>query len=387
MLIFCLAVFLAAVSGALAGSAVGEVSATSYPTFDSVLFFALIMISVGGEPWYGVLAAASVTIVPSYVQGTNVTNYLTLLFGIGAIAYAIAPSWGVPVPVMRWIDATFRWQQPATAPDAVERAPGVIAPASPGGLRVQGVTVQFGGLVAARNVTLDVPTGRITALIGPNGAGKTTTFNVCSGLGSATSGRVFLDERDISRLGPAARSRLGLGRTFQQMELFDTMSVRDNIALGQEGQYAGTNPVGHVVSTPRQREVISRATDEALSLVGLLDVADVLAGNLSTGRRRLVELGRCLVGGHSILLLDEPSSGLDHVETERFGEILQSVVADRGVGILLVEHDMSLVTEICDHIYVLDFGEMVFEGTSREVVGSPVVRAAYLGEEIPRALD
>ncbi len=385
VLIFCLAAFLAAVSGALAGSAVGEVSATSYPAFDSVLFFALIMISVGGEPWYAVLAAASVTIVPSYIQGTNVTNYLTLLFGIGAITYAIAPSRGVPVPVRRWIDSIFRsqLQQPASAPDAVDRVPGVIAPASPGGLRVQGVTVQFGGLVAARNVTLDVPTGRITALIGPNGAGKTTTFNVCSGLGSATSGRVILDERDISRLGPAARSRLGLGRTFQQMELFDTMSVRDNIALGQEGQYAGTNPVGHVVSTPRQREVITRATDEALSLVGLLDVADVLAGNLSTGRRRLVELGRCLVGGHSILLLDEPSSGLDHVETERFGEILQSVVADRGVGILLVEHDMSLVTEICDHIYVLDFGEMVFEGSSREVVGSPVVRAAYLGEEIP----
>jgi ABC-type branched-subunit amino acid transport system ATPase component len=129
--------------------------------------------------------------------------------------------------------------------------------------------------------------------------------------------------------------------------------------------------------------VITRTTDEALSLVGLQDVADVLAGNLSTGRRRLVELGRCLVGGHRILLLDEPSSGLDHVETERFGEILQSVVADRGVGILLVEHDMSLVTQICDHIYVLDFGEMVFEGTPRQVVGSPVVRAAYLGEEIP----
>ena len=258
----------------------------------------------------------------------------------------------------------------------------MIAPASPGGCACKGSPSNSAGSWRRERDT-HVPTGRITALIGPNGAGKTTTFNVCSGLGSATSGKVFLDERDISRLGPAARSRLGLGRTFQQMELFDTMTVRDNIALGQEGQYAGTNPVGHVVSTPRQREVITRATDEALSLVGLQDVADVLAGNLSTGRRRLVELGRCLVGGHSILLLDEPSSGLDHVETERFGEILQSVVADRGVGILLVEHDMSLVTQICDHIYVLDFGEMVFEGTPRQVVGSPVVRAAYLGEEIP----
>ena len=240
--------------------------------------------------------------------------------------------------------------------------------------------MRFGGLLAVDSVSLEAPTGRITGLIGPNGAGKTTTFNVCSALTSPAQGQVLLDGASIGRRGPAARARMGLGRTFQQTELFNVMTVRQNVALGREGGYANANPLAHLVTRRSQRVRTEVATAEALRACAIEHLADVAVGALSTGQRRLVELARCLAGPFRILLLDEPSAGLDPVETQRFGELLRSVVEGRGIGILLVEHDMSLVTKVCDFIYVLDFGKMIFSGTPNEVISSPLVRAAYLGE-------
>jgi ABC-type branched-subunit amino acid transport system ATPase component len=170
------------------------------------------------------------------------------------------------------------------------------------------------------------------------------------------------------------------------MELFDSLTVRENVELGAEGGNAGPNPVRHLTSTPRTRRLVRDRASEAIARCDLTDLADRTAGSLSTGQRRLVELARCLAGPFRILLLDEPSSGLDRAETARFGEILQQAVAERGIGILLVEHDMALVTDICDYIYVLDFGKPIFQGTTAEVMSSPVVKAAYLGDdEVERA--
>jgi ABC-type branched-subunit amino acid transport system ATPase component len=228
---------------------------------------------------------------------------------------------------------------------------------------------------------LSAPTGRITGLIGPNGAGKTTTFDVISGLNRNFGGSVSFGGSNISRLGSAARGRRGLGRTFQRMELADALTVFENVALGIEAGQAGRHTLGQMFASPGQRLNRLAATHDALALCGISQLADAQAGSLSTGERRLVELARCLAGQFDLLLLDEPSSGLDRTETERFGRILRSVVESRGCGILLVEHDMSLVLNVCDHIYVLDFGRLVFEGTPSEVAASDLVRAAYLGEE------
>jgi ABC-type branched-subunit amino acid transport system ATPase component len=247
------------------------------------------------------------------------------------------------------------------------------------GLEVRRLSVRFGGVHAVQDVTLTAPMGSITGLVGPNGAGKTTTFNACSGLVRPSEGAIMLHGRNVTSLGPAGRSRLGLGRSFQRVELFSSLTVRENVALGREASLAGANPVRQLVSSTAQRAAVRRAVDDAIELTGIGPLADLQAGLLPTGQRRMVELARVLAGPFDLLLLDEPSSGLDAGETWRFGEILRGAVADRGVGILLVEHDMALVRQVCQNIYVLDFGQLVFEGTGAEMLASPIVRDAYLG--------
>jgi ABC-type branched-subunit amino acid transport system ATPase component len=234
---------------------------------------------------------------------------------------------------------------------------------------------------AVQDVTLMAPMGSITGLVGPNGAGKTTTFNACSGLVRPSEGDIVLHGRNVTSLGPAGRSRFGLGRSFQRVELFTSLTVRENVALGREASLAGANPARQLVSSTAQRTMVRRAVDDAMELTGIGPLADLQAGLLPTGQRRMVELARVLAGPFDLLLLDEPSSGLDASETRRFGEILRGAVAERGVGILLVEHDMALVRQVCQHIYVLDFGRLVFEGSGAEMLASPIVRSAYLGSE------
>jgi ABC-type branched-subunit amino acid transport system ATPase component len=247
------------------------------------------------------------------------------------------------------------------------------------GLDVSSLVVRYGGLIAVDDVSLSASPGRITGLIGPNGAGKTTLFNACSGLVRPTQGSIRLEGRDITRTPLARRPQLGLGRTFQRMELFDSLTVRQNVELGREGVMAGSLPWRQLVGRRSEQRVVAAAADDALALCGLEALAGRPAGALSTGDRRLVELARVLAGGFRMLLLDEPSSGLDDGESEHFGEILIAAVRERGVGILLVEHHMELVLGVCDYLYVLDFGKLLFEGTPQEAVDSEVVRAAYLG--------
>jgi ABC-type branched-subunit amino acid transport system ATPase component len=248
-------------------------------------------------------------------------------------------------------------------------------------LAVRGLEVRYGGVRAVDDVSLEARMGRITGLVGPNGAGKTTTFNACSGLLRPTAGSIFLHDRDVTGTGPAGRSRLGLGRTFQKAELFNSLTVRENVVLGREASMAGANPLTQLVGSRRDGAVVTRAVDEAMELTGIGPLANLQAGLLPTGQRRLVELARVLAGPFDLLLLDEPSAGLDAGETVSFGNVLSGVVAERGTGILLVEHDMALVRQVCAHIYLLDFGRLVFEGTPDEMIHSDTVRAAYLGSE------
>jgi ABC-type branched-subunit amino acid transport system ATPase component/branched-subunit amino acid ABC-type transport system permease component len=385
VLVFALSAFLAAVAGVLGAASIGQVSGDSYQPITSLVFFTLITISVGGAPWFAILAAAGYALIPSYLEGTTTSTVLQLIFGVVAVMFALTPasSRTLPSGLTGAVDAVFRrGPRPAAAAAAAPAAAAAAAPpVAPAELAATGLRVRFGGLVAVDDVSFTVRTGRITGLIGPNGAGKTTVFNACSGLNRPNAGSVLLDGRDLSRLGPAARARRGLGRTFQRMELFDSMSVRENVALGYEAGRAGLNPLRHLVSSGAHRRRAQAAAEEALRRCDLLPLAGRPAGALSTGQRRLVELARCLAGPHRILLLDEPSSGLDRLETARFGEILQQAVAEKGIGILLVEHDIGLVASVCDEIYVLDFGKLIYAGEAGDVLGSPVVQAAYLGTE------
>jgi len=258
------------------------------------------------------------------------------------------------------------------------------APPLAEGLTASGVVVKFGGLVALNGVSLEAPRKRITGLIGPNGAGKTTLFNVCCGFQKPDEGEVTLDGKNLAHDSPARRARLGLGRTFQRMELFGSLTVRENVELAAEAVHVGDDPLtqlGLVNGSRRIRRETRDVADELLHETGLTPLADRLASEVSTGQGRLVELARALARGPHLLLLDEPSSGLDAAESHEFGQLLVRLVRDRDLGILMVEHDMSLVLNICEWIYVLDFGRPLMNGTATEVRNSAEVRAAYLGQQ------
>jgi branched-chain amino acid transport system ATP-binding protein len=235
------------------------------------------------------------------------------------------------------------------------------------------VNVRFGGHHAVRDVDVAVDVGRVTGLIGPNGAGKTTIFNVITGLQEMTSGAVVLDGQDISRLQPHQRARCGIGRTFQRLEVFGSLSARDNILTAAEIHKKWS----------RGKSDPPRVTEEIIERVGIAAVADDRVDAMPTGQARLVELGRALATRPRVLLLDEPASGQDEYETETFAELLLSLAGD-GIGILLVEHDVPLVMRVCSWIHVLDFGAILAAGTPKDIQQNEAVLDAYLGVAVDR---
>jgi ABC-type branched-subunit amino acid transport system ATPase component len=248
------------------------------------------------------------------------------------------------------------------------------------GLQIEGLIIRYGGNAVVNGFSLEAPCGRATGLIGPNGAGKTTTFNACSGLVRAAEGKITLFGEDISTLRPAARARRGLGRTFQRVELCEQLTVGENVALGPEARSAGSSVIGQLYGGRARRKAILVSCDEALELCGLTDRRDRVVALLSTGERRLVELARAIAARFDMLLLDEPSAGLDTSETVEFGRILKRLFDERAMGILLVEHDMSLVRSVCEYVYVLDFGQPLCDGLTAETLDADSVRNAYLGK-------
>jgi branched-chain amino acid transport system ATP-binding protein len=265
---------------------------------------------------------------------------------------------------------------PAAGAPPADRPAEAAAPA-PGDalLEVSGVTVRFGGLTALDRVDLCVARSGVTGLIGPNGAGKTTLFNVVSGLQAPTSGTVRLGGRRVDPWSPARRARAGVARTFQRLELFAGLSVRDNLMTGWESRRPG-GVLGRDGRAGRHK------VEQTLERLGLTPLADRPAGELPTGLGRMVELGRALCAEPRLLLLDEPSSGLDHAETQSFRRVLIEVTSGPGApAVLLVEHDMRLVMEVCRDITVLEFGRVIAAGSPEQVRRDPKVIAAYLGGE------
>jgi branched-chain amino acid transport system ATP-binding protein len=235
-------------------------------------------------------------------------------------------------------------------------------------LHVDDVVVQFGGVTAVNHANFEVTEGTITGLIGPNGAGKTTCFNVITGLQTPTSGKVRLDGRDITRMPVHRRSRRGVGRTFQRLEAFGSLTVADNVrtALDIHQGFGGLF------------KSVDAEIAHLLDRVGITAYAKDRADSVPTGVARLLELARALACEPRLLLLDEPSSGLDEAETEAFGDLLKEL-ATEGCTVLMVEHDMDLVMRVCDTIHVLDFGSIIAQGTPAEIRANTLVQKAYLG--------
>ncbi|MFM8563385.1 MAG: ABC transporter ATP-binding protein [Acidimicrobiia bacterium] len=230
-------------------------------------------------------------------------------------------------------------------------------------LEVRGVMVRFGGVMAVGGVDLEADVGQVTGLIGPNGAGKTTLFNVISGMQEPTAGQVFVGGIDITREAPHKRAKRGLARTFQRLELFASLTVRDNVRVAAE-----------LAAVPD----VDGTVDDLMEKVRVAHLAETVAGDLPTGSARLVEIARALATMPRLLLLDEPASGLDDSETERLGTLLRELARD-GLGVLLVEHDMNLVMHVCDRIHVLDLGNIIAVGDPNEIQHDRAVLQAYLG--------
>jgi branched-chain amino acid transport system ATP-binding protein len=233
-------------------------------------------------------------------------------------------------------------------------------------LEVQDVHVRFGGVVAVNGATFDVAESSVIGLMGPNGAGKTTLFNVITGLQAPTHGTVRFDGRDITRMHPRQRALAGIGRTFQRLEVFGSLSVADNIRVAAEMR--GVDHPG-------------RVRDELLERVGLQAFADVTADSVPTGIARLTELARALACSPRLLLLDEPSSGLSESETDDFAVLVRSLANDDGRSVLIVEHDVELVLGLCSTVHVLDFGAIIATGTPETIRADKRVQDAYLGAD------
>jgi branched-chain amino acid transport system ATP-binding protein len=235
-------------------------------------------------------------------------------------------------------------------------------------LEVDDVVVRFGGVTAVNEASFTADRGLITGLIGPNGAGKTTCFNVITGLQKPTRGKVRYREKNINHWPVHKRARHGIGRTFQRLEAFGSLTVRDNVRVAHDihsGVLGWFRPS-------------SANVDALLELVGIRDYAAERADSIPTGTARLLELARCLASDPKLLLLDEPSSGLDETETGAFGELLKDL-AGEGTAILMVEHDMDLVMSVCDDIHVLDFGKIIASGEPAQIRSDGRVQRAYLG--------
>ncbi len=270
---------------------------------------------------------------------------------------------------------------PNRAPNLAPMA-GEIQPAVSGefALCAKGLCKRFGGVQAVRDVSFDIPRGAVFAVIGPNGAGKSTLLNLMSGIAQPDAGRIIFQGVDLVGMAAHKRARLGLARTFQKIRLFRRLSVLDNVVAAFHLHHK--LPAWHyVVHTAAFARDYSRCREEALALLafaGLEGRADVLAGSLAYGEQRMLELARALAISPSLLMVDEPAAGLNAAEVERLVERIRAL-RQRGVTIIVVEHNMDLVMQVAERALVMNYGQQLFEGTPAEVQSNPAVIAAYLG--------
>jgi ABC-type branched-subunit amino acid transport system ATPase component/branched-subunit amino acid ABC-type transport system permease component len=375
--VFAASAALAGIGGALLVAVPGQGSNNDFVVLNSAAL--LLVARVGGidtitGAFLGGLFMASFPAIQHYAPSLAQYQLSFLLTGLAAVTIGRKPH-GVGGDIAqlaaRLRTRTGRIPAPRTAEPVDATLPTTLFPAGEEALRLDGIDVRFGGVQALNDVSLSITSGQITGLIGPNGAGKTTLFNVVTGLEAPRQGRVAIGGTDATSLPTHRRARLGVARTFQRLEVFGSLTVRDNIRTAAEfHQSWGEDHVDPAA-----------LADQVLSTLGLQSVADERVDSLPTGLARLVELGRALAVRPRVLLLDEPASGLSARETDAFAEVLASV-AQTGTAVLLVEHDVDLVMRVCSTVYVLDFGRIIATGTPAEIQADPLVRAAYLGDDV-----
>jgi len=272
--------------------------------------------------------------------------------------------------------------------DSLSTAPAAEAPDAASGaaplLSVDGVTVRFGGIVALNKVSFDVPRQKVLGLIGPNGAGKTTLFNCLSRLYEPNEGDIRFDGKSVLKMRPHDIAPLGIGRTFQNLALFERMSVLQNVLVGVHN-WTGTGFLSNALRLPRVRQEEQAVRDHAMEVIRFLNLEPIIdqpVAGQPFGTLKRVELARALAGKPRLLLMDEPAGGLNHEEIEELADVIRHIRDRLNVTILLVEHHMGLVMNVSDHVVALDFGAKLAEGTPEEVRADPEVIRAYLGEDV-----
>jgi branched-chain amino acid transport system permease protein len=382
LLVFIYAAVLAGLSGWLYAHFQRATNPTPFGAQASIEYLFIAVVGGAGYVWGGVLGAAVVVILKEILQ-----SYLPLIFGgqgqleiivFGIVLVALLHL--APAGIWPWLTGLLPLKRKAVRPDtSAKLAPRVISAATPDVLlQLEGARKQFGGVIAVNDVSFAVNAKEIVALIGPNGAGKSTTFNLITRVLNSSAGRISVCGTDIDGATPQQIARLGVARTFQHVKLVPDMTVLENVAMGAHLR-GNSGAIASMLRLDRADEagLLAEAARQ-IARVGLSDQIDQLAGSLSLGQQRIVEIARALCVDPVLLLLDEPAAGLRHMEKQQLAALLRQL-RDGGMSVLLVEHDMGFVMDLADRIVVLDFGTKIAEGAPDAIKSNPDVIRAYLG--------
>jgi len=380
---FVMAALLASVAGWLMAHFQRTVNPSAFGLKMGIEYLFMAVVGGVGHIWGAVVGAGLIKLLDDQLQvllpkliGTS-GSYEVIVFGIALVMVLKYLPDGLWSLVARWVprrDREVNWGEAAPLSERSKPQRGELV------LEVQDIRKQFGGLVAVNDIRFQIKAGQIVGLIGPNGAGKSTTFNLITGVLSLTSGAVRFRGETISGRPSREIARRGMARTFQHVKMIPDMTVLENVALGAYSRGHQGVVAGLLGANAREEQQLFKEAQRQLERIGIGHLMHELAGNLAMGPQRLMEIARALCADPALLLLDEPAAGLRHKEKQGLADVLRQL-RNEGVSILLVEHDMDLVMQVCDHLVVMEFGTLLTEGTPEDIQQSPVVRAAYLGTE------